>query len=53
MEKLQLLREYFGHTSFRDGQEQAVDSLTNGRDVIAVMPTGAGKSVCYQLSNHY
>ena len=49
MEKLQLLREYFGHTSFRDGQEQAVDSLTNGRDVIAVMPTGAGKSVCYQL----
>ncbi len=49
MEKLQLLREYFGHTSFRDGQERAVDSLTNGRDVLAVMPTGAGKSVCYQL----
>ncbi len=49
MEKLQLLREYFGHTSFRDGQEKAVDSLTNGQDVLAVMPTGAGKSVCYQL----
>ncbi|MBQ8724145.1 MAG: RecQ family ATP-dependent DNA helicase, partial [Oscillospiraceae bacterium] len=49
MEKLQLLREYFGHTAFRDGQEQAVDSLLSGKDVLAVMPTGAGKSICYQL----
>lgn len=49
MEKLRLLQEYFGHTAFRDGQEQAVDSLISGRDVLAVMPTGAGKSICYQL----
>lgn len=49
MRKLQLLHEYFGHTSFRDGQQEAVDALLNGKDVLAVMPTGAGKSVCYQL----
>ncbi len=49
MRKKQLLREYFGHTAFRQGQETAVDSILSGRDVLAVMPTGAGKSVCYQL----
>lgn len=49
MRKLQLLHEYFGHTSFRDGQQEAVDALLGGKDVLAVMPTGAGKSVCYQL----
>ncbi len=49
MEKLQLLRKYFGHSAFRNGQETAVDALMSGRDVLAIMPTGAGKSVCYQL----
>lgn len=49
MEKLRLLREYFGHSAFREGQEAAVNALVSGRDVLAVMPTGAGKSVCYQL----
>lgn len=47
--KLQLLHEYFGYTSFREGQQEAVDALLSGKDVLAVMPTGAGKSICYQL----
>ena len=44
-----LLKQYFGHTSFRKGQEELIDALLSGRDVLGVMPTGAGKSVCYQL----
>lgn len=44
-----LLREYFGHTSFRPSQEEAIQYLMNGQDLLAVMPTGAGKSVCYQI----
>ena len=43
------LREHFGHDDFRPGQEQAVRAALAGRDVLAVMPTGAGKSLCYQL----
>ena len=45
-----LLQQYFGHASFRTGQKQAIDAILSGRDVLAVMPTGAGKSVCYQIS---
>ncbi len=48
-EKHRLLKEIFGHKEFRKGQEQAIDCLLSGRDIMAVMPTGAGKSVCYQL----
>ena len=47
--KYEILKKYFGHSSFRNGQEEIIDSLTVGRDVLAVMPTGAGKSVCYQI----
>jgi RecQ family ATP-dependent DNA helicase len=43
------LRRYFGHPGFRPGQEAAVEAAIGGRDVLLVMPTGAGKSVCYQL----
>ncbi|MQA75594.1 MAG: RecQ family ATP-dependent DNA helicase [Solirubrobacterales bacterium] len=43
------LRRHFGHPGFRPGQEQAVRAAIAGRDVLLVMPTGAGKSVCYQL----
>ena len=49
MDKLSVLRQYFGFSSFRGGQEELVDSLLGGRDVLGVMPTGAGKSVCYQV----
>jgi ATP-dependent DNA helicase RecQ len=44
-----ILRETFGYDGFRPGQESVVDALMHGRDVLAVMPTGAGKSLCYQV----
>ena len=47
--KLGLLKEYFGHDSFRKGQEGVIDAILSGRDVMGIMPTGAGKSVCYQI----
>lgn len=43
------LNQYFGYDSFRPGQQGIVESLLAGRDVLGVMPTGAGKSVCYQV----
>ena len=49
MDKLTLLKQYFGHSAFRPGQEALADALLSGRDALGVMPTGAGKSVCYQL----
>ncbi len=48
MDKYGILKTYFGYDTFRPGQEQIVDALASGRDVLAVMPTGAGKSICYQ-----
>ena len=49
MDKLGVLKQVFGHTSFRPGQEELVDALLSGRDALGVMPTGAGKSICYQV----
>jgi ATP-dependent DNA helicase RecQ len=49
MDKLGALKQYFGHSAFREGQEALIDALTAGRDVLGVMPTGAGKSMCYQI----
>ena len=49
MQKHRILKNYFGHDSFRPGQESVIDSLLSGQDVMAVMPTGAGKSACYQI----
>jgi len=49
MNKASALKQYFGHTSFRPGQEELIDALLSGRDVLGVMPTGAGKSMCYQI----
>src|SRR3954451_10831326 len=45
-----LLHDRFGHQSFRPGQLQIIRSLLDGRDVLAVLPTGAGKSLVYQLT---
>ena len=45
----QTLSEIFGYASFRAGQEEVVSAILSGRDVMAVMPTGAGKSLCYQI----
>ena len=47
--KAKVLRETFGFDEFRPGQEQIVDSLLGGSHVLAVMPTGSGKSLCYQI----
>ena len=44
-----ILKKFFGYDSFRPGQEQIVQRLLAGQDVLAVMPTGAGKSICYQV----
>ena len=49
MDKFEVLKAYFGHTCFRDGQEQIIDALISGSDALGIMPTGGGKSICYQI----
>lgn len=49
MEKYEVLRKYFGYESFREGQEELIDAILDRRDVLGIMPTGAGKSICYQV----
>ena len=48
-DKKNVLHHYFGYQTFRPGQEEIVDSLLSGKDALAIMPTGAGKSICYQV----
>lgn len=48
-DKCDILKDVFGYDSFRPGQEAVVDCLLNGEHVLAVMPTGAGKSLCFQV----
>lgn len=45
----ELLKQYFGYDDFRDGQKEIIETILAGRDALAIMPTGAGKSICYQL----
>lgn len=49
MEPAEILKKYFGYDTFRPVQEDVIKAILSGRDVLAVMPTGAGKSVCFQI----
>ena len=49
MDKLRVLNEYFGHREFRSGQEELIDHIIDGGDVLGIMPTGAGKSYSYPM----
>ena len=45
----ELLAEKFGYTHFRNGQEEIIQKVLQGENVLGIMPTGGGKSICYQL----
>jgi len=49
MESKQILKNVFGYNSFRSGQEEIINTILNKQNVLAVMPTGSGKSLCYQI----
>ncbi len=49
MKKIDILQKYFGHDTFRPLQEEVVDAVLEGQDVLMILPTGGGKSLCYQL----
>ncbi|MTI46547.1 DNA helicase RecQ [Sporosalibacterium faouarense] len=49
MDLKSILKKYFGYDEFRKGQQELIEATVNGRDVLGIMPTGGGKSLCYQL----
>ena len=49
MTQYDILKQYFGYDTFRDGQNDLIESILKGRDVLGIMPTGAGKSMVYQI----
>ncbi|MFP4332554.1 MAG: DEAD/DEAH box helicase [Campylobacterales bacterium] len=48
-QKHKLLQDIFGHSSFREFQERAIDAILAKKDLVTIIPTGAGKSLCFQL----
>lgn len=48
----QFLQQHFGYTEFRSGQKEVIEQVINGRDVLTLLPTGSGKSLCYQLPSY-
>lgn len=49
----EILKQYWGYDSFRPGQEEIINAVTTGRDTLALLPTGAGKSICFQVPGMY
>ena len=49
MQPEQVLKTWFGHDTFRPGQKEIMDTILSGRDCLAILPTGAGKSICFQI----
>ena len=53
MSPIDALKKYFGHSSFRQSQQEIIEAIIKGENTLAVLPTGAGKSICFQIPGNY